>query len=38
MHKLLIPLLAFSIPCAHATNYVECEAEAIRAVMSTNEI
>ena len=36
MRKLLIALLAFSIPSAHATNYVECE--AIRAVISRNEI
>ena len=36
MRKLLIALLAFSIPSAHATNYVECE--AIRAAIIRNQI
>ena len=36
MKRLLLPLLALSIPAAHATNYVECE--AIRAVIMRNKI
>ena len=36
MKRLLLSLLALSIPAAHATNYVECE--AIRAVISRNGI
>ena len=36
MKRLLLPLLALSIPAAHATNYVECE--AIRAVITRNNI
>ena len=36
MKRLLLSLLALSIPAAHATNYVECE--AIRAVISRTEM